>query len=154
MVDPINDRTHDINAEITPQQEAFIDLLIRGEDITDILSELSLTPNQITNFINHNPLFKSSLNSAVYLLEKSIYIKSLVLRSKALDEITKYVQAGNFHAFSLAFGNTQKPPKFRIDDFSPSRLKENSEKRSLDEFEKEIRQKFRRLFGDDNEPPF
>ena len=90
----------------------------------------------------------------MYLLEKSIYIKSLVLRSKALDEITKYAEAGNFDAFSLAFGNMQKPPKFRIDDFSPSRLREKSEKRSLDELEKDLMQKFRRLFGDENEPPF
>ena len=56
-------------------QKNFIQLFMDNYDLVDVLNELNLNENDITDWITNDPLFVSSLNSSMYLKTLDTYIK-------------------------------------------------------------------------------
>lgn len=89
---------------INEQQKKFIRMYINDFPVSYIMDELGITENQVTGWMISNPVFLSSLNSSIYLLELSLYIRQLNLRTKALRELEEYLDSGNTDAISMSLG--------------------------------------------------
>ena len=58
--------------KLTETQLNFIKKFMQGVEIIEIMTELKINSNLVTGWMTKSPLFASSLNSAVYLKERSI----------------------------------------------------------------------------------
>ena len=100
--------------KLSEKQTHFINLFVAGNDVEDILDELNISANSVTNWMTTNPVFYSTLLSSIYLKELSLYIRQLNLRLDALKELELYVEAGNADAIQTVLSNVEKFPEFNI----------------------------------------
>ena len=144
--------------KLTERQNHFIRLFISDFDIVEIIDELEITENTVTNWMTTNPVFLSSLNSAIFLRELSLYVRQLNLRIKALKQLEVYVNAGDVDAIHTVLSNIEKFPEFNISSFSALKIK----KAHMNDFLKSIEPdlnipwRYRKDFFDDDDssPPF
>ena len=99
--------------KLSEKQTHFINLFVAGIDVEDILDELNISANSVTNWMTTNPVFYSTLLSSIYLKELSLYIRQLNLRLDALKELELYVEAGNADAIQTVLSNVEKFPEFK-----------------------------------------
>ena len=111
----------------------------------------------VTNWMTTNPVFLSSLNSAIFLRELSLYVRQLNLKIKALKR-SKFMQnAGDVDTIHTVLSNIEKFPEFNISSFI---LK--IKKAHMNDFLKSIETdlnipwRYRKDFFDDDDssPPF
>ena len=88
--------------KITEKQSHFIRMFVGGIDIEQILLDLDLKGQDVTRWMYTNSLFIAALNSEIFLKENSLYLKNLNVRSKSLEVLDKFLEAGNLEAVSLA----------------------------------------------------
>ena len=103
-----------------------------------------------------NPVFLSCLNSSVYLLEYSLYIRQLNLRLSALKELEVYVAAGNPDAIQTVLSNVEKFPEFDINSLSSLKIKKSNmnDFKSI-ESDLDIPWRHRKdFFSDEDDAPF
>tara|TARA_Y100000996_G_C22200761_1_gene511181 strand:- start:83 stop:532 length:450 start_codon:yes stop_codon:yes gene_type:complete len=141
--------------KLSERQYHFIRLFTSGIDVKDILDQLELTENVITNWMVTNPVFLSCLNSSVYLLEYSLYIRQLNLRLSALKELEVYVKAGNQDALQNALSNVERFPEFDINSLSSLKIKKSNVNDFLKSIESDLNIPWKRKdFFDDDSAPF
>ena len=146
--------------KITEKQSHFIRMFVGGIDIEQILLDLDLKGQDVTRWMYTNSLFIAALNSEIFLKENSLYLKNLNVRSKSLEVLDKFLEAGNLEAVSLALNNIEDFKDFNEELFSPKQIKEDSIDRLFRFLEMQSQQppkRRRKKRGDDddnNSPPF
>ncbi len=141
--------------KLSNKQYQFIRLFTSGIDVVDIIEELEITENTITNWMITNPVFLSCLNSSVYLLEYSLYIRQLNLRLSALKVLEVYVESGNPDALQTALSNVERFPEFDINSLSSLKIKKSNNNDFLKSLESDLNIPWRRKdFFDDDSAPF
>ena len=143
--------------KLSEKQYDFIRLFTNGIDVVDIIEELEITENVITNWMITNPVFLSCLNSSVYLLEYSLYIRQLNLRLSALKELEVYVAAGNPDAIQTVLSNVEKFPEFDINSLSSLKIKKSNMNDFLKSIETDLNippWRYKKDYDDDDMPPF
>ncbi len=143
--------------KLSEKQTHFINLFVAGMDVTDILNELNISANSVTNWMSTNPVFYSTLQSCIYLKEFSVYIRQLNLKLDALKQLELYVEAGNADAIQTVLSNVEKFPEFNINTFSAIKIKKSNMNDFLKSIEGDLNipWKFRKdFFDDDDGPPF
>ena len=144
--------------KLTEKQNHFIRLFINDFDIVEIIDDLEITENTVTNWMTTNPVFLSSLNSAIFLRELSLYVRQVNLRIAALKQLEVYVNGGDIDAIHTALSNIEKFPEFNASSFSSLKIK----KAHMNDFLKSIETdlnipwRYRKDFFDDDDssPPF
>ena len=143
--------------KLSEKQTHFINLFVAGIDVEDILDELNISANSVTNWMTTNPVFYSTLLSSIYLKELSLYIRQLNLRLEALKQLELYVEAGNADAIQTVLSNVEKFPEFNINTFSALKIKKSNMNDFLKSIETDLNipWKYRKdFFDDDDTPPF
>ena len=143
--------------KLSEKQTHFINLFVGGIDVEDILDELSISANSVTNWMTTNPVFYSTLLSSIYLKELSLYIRQLNLRLDALKELELYVEAGNADAIQTVLSNVEKFPEFNINTFSALKIKKSNMNDFLKSIETDLNippWRYRKDYDDDDMPPF
>ncbi len=143
--------------KLSEKQTHFINLFVAGNDVEDILDELNISANSVTNWMTTNPVFYSTLLSSIYLKELSLYIRQLNLRLDALKELELYVEAGNADAIQTVLSNVEKFPEFNINTFSALKIKKSNMNDFLKSIETDLNippWRYRRDYDDDDMPPF
>ena len=143
--------------KLTEKQTHFINLFVGGIDVEDILDELNISANSVTNWMTTNPVFYSTLLSSIYLKELSLYIRQLNLRLDALKELELYVEAGNADAIQTVLSNVEKFPEFNINTFSALKIKKSNMNDFLKSIETDLNippWRYRKDYDDDDMPPF
>jgi len=138
---------------INEQQKKFIRMYINDFPVSYIMDELGITENQVTGWMISNPVFLSSLNSSIYLLELSLYIRQLNLRTKALRELEEYLDSGNTDAIQVTLANVESMPEFSLDSLNAKRIQKSNVQAFLRSIESDFNpRKFREDY--DDEAPF
>ena len=143
--------------KLSEKQTHFINLFVAGIDVEDILDELNISANSVTNWMTTNPVFYSTLLSSIYLKELSLYIRQLNLRLDALKELELYVEAGNADAIQTVLSNIEKFPEFNINTFSALKIKKSNMNDFLKSIETDLNippWRYRKDYDDDDMPPF
>ena len=143
--------------KLSEKQTHFINLFVEGIEVADILDELNISANSVTNWMTTNPVFYSTLQSSIYLKEFSLYIRQLNLRLDALKQLELYVGAGNPDAIQTVLSNVEKFPEFNIDTFSVLKIKKSNMNDFLKSIETDLNipWKYRKdFFDDDDSAPF
>ena len=143
--------------KLSEKQTHFINLFVAGIDVEDILDELDILANSVTNWMTTNPVFYSTLLSSIYLKELFLYIRQLNLRLDALKQLELYVEAGNADAIQTVLSNVEKFPEFNINTFSALKIKKSNMNDFLKSIETDLNipWKYRKdFFDDDDTPPF
>ena len=143
--------------KLSEKQTHFINLFVTGIDVADILDELDISANSVTNWMTTNPVFYSTLQSSIYLKEFSLYIRQLNLRLDALKQLELYVEAGNPDAIQTVLSNVEKFPEFNINAFSALKIKKSNMNDFLKSIETDLNipWKYRKdFFDDDDSAPF
>ena len=143
--------------KLSEKQTHFINLFVTGIDVADILDELDISANSVTNWMTTNPVFYSTLQSSIYLKEFSLYIRQLNLRLDALKQLELYVEAGNPDAIQTVLSNVEKFPEFNINAFSALKIKKSNMNDFLKSIETDLNipWKYRKdFFDDDDMSPF
>tara|TARA_Y100000996_G_scaffold409546_1_gene390381 strand:- start:747 stop:1202 length:456 start_codon:yes stop_codon:yes gene_type:complete len=143
--------------KLSEKQTHFINLFVAGIDVEDILDELNISANSVTNWMTTNPVFYSTLLSSIYLKELSLYIRQLNLRLDALKELELYVEAGNADAIQTVLSNVEKFPEFNINTFSALKIKKSNMNDFLKSIETDLNippWRYRKDYDDDDMPPF
>ena len=143
--------------KLSEKQTHFINLFVAGIDVEDILDELNISANSVTNWMTTNPVFYSTLLSSIYLKELSLYIRQLNLRLDALKELELYVEAGNADAIQTVLSNVEKFPEFNINTFSALKIKKSNMNDFLKSIETDLNippWRSRKDYDDDDMPPF
>ena len=143
--------------KLTEKQTHFINLFVGGIDVEDILDELNISANSVTNWMTTNPVFYSTLLSSIYLKELSLYIRQLNLRLDALKQLELYVEAGNADAIQTVLSNVEKFPEFNISTFSALKIKKSNMNDFLKSIETDLNippWRYRKDYDDDDMPPF
>ena len=143
--------------KLSEKQTHFINLFVGGIDVEDILDELNISANSVTNWMTTNPVFYSTLLSSIYLKELSLYIRQLNLRLDALKELELYVEAGNADAIQTVLSNVEKFPEFNINTFSALKIKKSNMNDFLKSIETDLNippWRYRKDYDDDDMPPF
>ena len=143
--------------KLSEKQTHFINLFVAGIDVEDILDELGISANSVTNWMSNNPVFYSTLLSSIYLKELSLYIRQLNLRLDALKELELYVEAGNADAIQTVLSNVEKFPEFNINTFSALKIKKSNMNDFLKSIETDLNippWRYRKDYDDDDMPPF
>ena len=145
-------RSQEKSNDLSEVQVSFISKLLDGIQIIDIMKDLKLNSNVVCNWFIENSLFAASLNSSLYLREKSLFIKSINLRSLTLDKLKEKVNAGDMKAIEIALTNQEYEPNFIIDRISSRHL----EKRIEDEILYRLDPRPKKIgeWPGDNEAPF
>ena len=117
--------------KLTETQLNFIKKFMQGVEIIEIMTELGINSNLVTGWMIKSPLFASSLNSAVYLKERSIFVKNLNLRTKCLEVLSKKADANDLKAVELALKNLEIEPEFLLEQISPTKLKKKMNQEAL-----------------------
>ena len=143
--------------KLSEKQTHFINLFVAGIDVEDILDELNISANSVTNWMTTNPVFYSTLLSSIYLKELSLYIRQLNLRLDALKELELYVEAGNADAIQTVLSNVEKFPEFNINTFSALKIKKSNMNDFLKSIESDLDIPWRHrkdFFSDEDDAPF
>ena len=143
--------------KLSEKQTHFINLFVAGIDVEDILDELNISANSVTNWMTTNPVFYSTLLSSIYLKELSLYIRQLNLRLDALKQLELYVEAGNADAIQTVLSNVEKFPEFNINTFSALKIKKSNMNDFLKSIETDLNippWRYRKDYDDDDMPPF
>tara|TARA_B100001741_G_C16522697_1_gene585544 strand:- start:425 stop:874 length:450 start_codon:yes stop_codon:yes gene_type:complete len=140
---------------LTTKQREFLDQLLAGKEISEIICQLEIDAHRVTSWICNNPLFQSTLNSAIYLKEISIFINNLNLRIQAIENLERYVNSGNLEGTRLAISNLEIRPELLLDEISLSRISKKRANEIIDllDFGTEYKKRPWRK-EDPNEPPF
>lgn len=141
--------------KLTEKQSHFIYLFVNDYDLNQILEDLEISSNTVTNWMSINPVFLSCLNSAIYLKELSIYTHQVNLKLKALKKLDILLDARNFDAIKLTLKDNAVSPGFDYRFFNSESLKKSEISKFFKSLEEELNlppHKYRRGF--DDEAPF
>ena len=135
-------------------QKNFILLFMDNYDLADVLKELDLNENDITDWITNDPLFVSSLNSSMYLKTLDTYIKNMNLKRKALDSLERHVVSGDLDAIKLSLENKESFPEYDPELFTSRGVNKELARKLLSSIERDIGRPPWYRSDDDEMPPF
>tara|TARA_X000001036_G_scaffold337202_1_gene316182 strand:+ start:28 stop:474 length:447 start_codon:yes stop_codon:yes gene_type:complete len=141
--------------KITEQQRHFIYMFVNDFDLNQILEDLEINSNIVTNWMTNNPVFLSYLNSAIYLKELSLYTHKVNLKLKALKKLDNLLDTKNIDAITLILKDKVMSPGFDSRFFSSESLKKSNISKFFKSLEEDLNlppHKYRG--GTDDDAPF
>ena len=139
--------------KLSEKQEHFIKLFVNSCNLKDVLNQLDLKENDITNWLINDPLFASSFNSAIFLMSMDLYLANINLKREALESLERHVKSGDLESIKLSLNNKENFPEYDVDLFSISGVEKILGRKLLSAIERDIgTPPWHRLDRDDEAP--